>query len=1523
MEAKEGSKTAQGTQNDMSSSVVRDSSPSRTNSTETTVARSGLNENKNEGPAVVPEDSTQSSEPKSSTAALHSDATVNEKATATVSAEPKPVKTGPHKTTHDTVITEPAHGPQHSLDVKMPSSDAGNDHITIDKSHKPLADSDGGTSVHPKEGAAPSGPSPGVVRAESSKPQGPTGDAPVPPPFSTSNAIPPTLATPKMENVQEEPPSFDEIIQQLRSPLVETYAPYIHPSDTSLTDARDRLRKALDQTRELREAFTDRVYKKYRVLLRPVPKSVDTIVDPINADPVAASAKLQEEIRQVKEEKDIEKKEIQKLASVKPPLGPDGQPLPNAAANTAEVAEQLAFIGAGLSLVVLPEEDVDENEIDLSQYKFRGPTNPETGQRQGGISAAAAAAAEVLLDRARRGGVLRMERQRRRQLQLLSGETPEADSSMVFPSLHLLSSSDPARRVPERPTPATAKAAKGSRPNRMSPPFPTAPSGGKSSRLRASASLSGSALLTLNPSAEELRTDGKPSAATAALISSGVGIARPTQQRWRHPHPESVGGRRSSLNTASAGKKGEISWNSPLVGSNVPEYLAWSLPPLPTAKERRESKPANFVEVGLPGTDRARAAVLSVLRQFVEQEDSLASSQNENAVEINGLVTQHASSDEKTNDEKEEASLTEKSAATETKESLDKTMRAPLRKRPATEIGLLRSLQYTPEQETKHVETAGIGMPDASQAHADGADVTASQGMSLTEEASVEGAFVEPIQPMLAFSVMHALGLVREAEPQKHEQSTDNRFTQIDPFILDMHNVADKETDTADKDSRTESSLKTIFRKMVSRKRCFSDAFLSSVMYKSGTETPADVDVKEYKVTMLSDSGFVGSNSPRRDEGGTLEEENATKKTRIEQQSNQPEVQIQADECPVVAIRGGGEEILDESDDNVRSEDAVAKRTRNGSSRDGIMKPDSIDEDWADNDAARTKVKRTRSPGSPSMRPPSGSPTSPSAHETSLHSQALFGDLNQQTLSLMHTRRQGGGSDALYSTGFSSPQNRMSPSLSSSNRHIAQQHANLHHSPAHALNLAHNTFHHAAINRHAHHMSGDLSDFYGIRHSAQRQRSYGSSADWSSLGAASAAAVGFLPSPSSLASMGLASHRAAMVGLSVRDRARALLAREQQQNAAVAAHAAAAHRHARIAELSLLGASPGGNDDLFSRSAGFSSRFSHSTAPAMSSPTRSELTGPPDASPAKRTSKSEKQPKESQPQSASAAQQKADQKTDRKTKANCPSSSKDGSDKNNQKGAPGRDDGVLLTKKAAGGEETNPRKRKIEESSSSKGSRPEEPPTKTPAKPAQKAEVLAMPSGDKKADDVKHAGLPTKIAEAQTSMQPEEEDTASDSKPEALSVEKDQQVGKVVEETTEEKATECGPPPKATSKITGGNARIPLVPHTSDESSSSTPVVISGMQFFVPDAPADMPADVSDLIVASRFHDAAGALSTGKGELSLLEGSTLVEYLIAVGAAVPIPKALVSNTLKERLNTPGFKNQSGNGAPVVPREVRR
>jgi hypothetical protein len=127
----------------------------------------------------------------------------------------------------------------------------------------------------------------------------------------------------------------------------------------------------------------------------------------------------------------------------------------------------------------------------------------------------------------------------------------------------------------------------------------------KAIRSRVQATMSVQTLLSLSASGEELRTDGKLSAATLALMECGIGtLPSKSHPRYRHPYPESAGGRRRALHGGSSAAAAKESAG-----------LAWSLPPLPTVKERRNRKrlptPA---QVG--GSARAQEAIQKVLMEF-------------------------------------------------------------------------------------------------------------------------------------------------------------------------------------------------------------------------------------------------------------------------------------------------------------------------------------------------------------------------------------------------------------------------------------------------------------------------------------------------------------------------------------------------------------------------------------------------------------------------------------------------------------------------------------------------------------------------------------------------------------------------------------------------------------------------------------------------------------------------------------------------------------------------------------------
>lgn len=344
------------------------------------------------------------------------------------------------------------------------------------------------------------------------------------------------------------------VMDQKRTQLMETYSPYIVPNDESVGAARARLRKAIDQTRQLREAFTDRVYNKYRIVLRPVSKNVDDIVDNIMVDPVASKLRLENESKTLKEEKEIEKREaLQKAASIA---------AANAGASESGEAIDITvtnpddhYFGAGLNIVILPEEDIDENDPILRQYEHRGPTDPDTGQRLGGISSAAAAAAETVLERTRRGISLRTERTRMTSFDKNLGDKNIFEKKLTSPinNFALKSVVPLNKRKTGRVSGSDLLSLQshsniGMENNQESRGFNNL---SKSQGVAGTASTS--SLLVISSRAEV-----SGSASAAALVMAGVGtsISSKNQQqnmRRRHPFPKSKAG--LALSSTSSSKK--------------------------------------------------------------------------------------------------------------------------------------------------------------------------------------------------------------------------------------------------------------------------------------------------------------------------------------------------------------------------------------------------------------------------------------------------------------------------------------------------------------------------------------------------------------------------------------------------------------------------------------------------------------------------------------------------------------------------------------------------------------------------------------------------------------------------------------------------------------------------------------------------------------------------------------------------------------------------------------------------------
>ena len=397
------------------------------------------------------------------------------------------------------------------------------------------------------------------------------------------------------------PPADNEsAIDRAREPLTKLYGKYLCPTtDTSLADARKRLKRAIEQTRILRQSFTERVYSKYRICLHP-PKPTEQIISEIEKDPTKLFRELSEQTEVIREEKELERQEAARLNA---DLSSAERLLPHNVDN----AELLMYLTSGLNLVILPEDEGVEKELRQGQFTERGPMD-EAGQRARNISQASAIAAELVLERTRKATAMRVERQRLKQLQLLRGEDSGKTDAALFTHLpgHSLKSGTSAADKAKAPTATHGGGSK----SKMTQYHRPAPKGG---RPRSQSSASSNVLLNLNPVADEVKITSKPRPATEALASRGVGpsASKPMQVRLRHPHPESLGGIRR---TAAVSDHASSAVVQQLSQANV----ANTLPPLPAAKDQLDRRP-------LPTSEpkrRPTASVQHVLRHFARDADA-------------------------------------------------------------------------------------------------------------------------------------------------------------------------------------------------------------------------------------------------------------------------------------------------------------------------------------------------------------------------------------------------------------------------------------------------------------------------------------------------------------------------------------------------------------------------------------------------------------------------------------------------------------------------------------------------------------------------------------------------------------------------------------------------------------------------------------------------------------------------------------------------------------------------------------
>ena len=960
-------------------------------------------------------------------------------------------------------------------------NDGGNDKVTVDKKpNKPLIPESKGSSINRKPGNAkvdsrsmPSvkATSASVIKNSFTKPSTAAIITPQPPTTPQSSSTNPvltkkTLATnssssniSKKNQVTSAPNSDmddstnsirDEELQRQRAPLTEKYNPYITHSDTSLGDARRRLQIALDQTRQLRAAFTERVYGKYRVCLQPPPQTQD-IIKTLKEDPSGMHRKLELELKRITDEKNAEKRESQKINSsdavaqtssnsANAPAGSNtnaastGAPNNNnsnsaaSAASNADSAEQNLYVTSGLSLIVLPEDNIPD--IDMSMYRERAPINPKTSQRVKGISAAAATSGKLMLERARQGKVARADREKRLLQKVNQKAHNFFDRNYYSRSPHsktigtMATAKQPLigarnapstahktkpKLLPSRPR-GSQKAGEGRKiigvkravaPKAVTKvPAGQTAAGAKAIRARVQTPMTVQTLLNLNPIHEELRTDTKYSAATLAMMERGVGTFQgPTTQyhkntphRFKHPFPDSLGGRRRPVTSAGGIADASNATNAQL-----------TLPPVPSVKERRRHKKIMVLPRTEAGTIRAALSIRKILDQFTP-------SSNKAAIAIESIETQE-----------------------------NPLLGRPKKHRKISEIGFVRGLYLDSLEEMgSSTSNANLGAEPLKKDNG-GIDST------------------------LTLNVLKAVGLI------KSSVSSDMKSEKF-AFETSLASSLFKEIPASDSGpySYSISKLKELEQKLSAQKRSFTVAFYSDTD-KFGIESSA--------VVQKNEKGPDKKNQPK---------------------ASAP-----------LAIRGGGSGSTGEGKESVKSPDKKSETGGKVAKNSKTVK----------SPKRKLKMAQTQT-------------MSAAATQANLMRQNLIREERLQQQRLASLQAQG-----------------------VAQQHSAQLQAQLqsadHYRQTNALQLAHQ-MRLSRLQAHGHSGAGDLTDYLGgLHHSPQAQAAYG----WSQASAAAAVA-----NSNKLAALGLNPN--GVMPLTVEDRTRVLLAREQQN---LAACVAAAQRQQAVA----------------------------------------------------------------------------------------------------------------------------------------------------------------------------------------------------------------------------------------------------------------------------------------------------------------------------------------------------------------------
>ena len=1214
------------------------------------------------------------------------------------------------------------------------------------------------------------------------------------PPTATIPTIPTMPTTTTTTTTLPPTPLMTENNRQ-RSILTQTYSPYISPTDTSLPHARHRLQTALEQTRIMRAAFTENAYDKYRVRLKSVPNSVDEIIHGIVVDPQERGRVLRERAEIMRVEKEREKREAREESLL--------QQFSNASGGVGGLNgmgagggggggggrdgrdgdfDQLSFFGSGLSLVILPEEDADEREVDVNRYPHGGPTDPVTGQRYEGISAAAAAAAELVFDRVRRSHAIRMERDRRITYEVDSGAggvgvgggavnsygqshllpLNEAAAAAAKPLARSNSKNSQNFRLAESGSNFEADLRKST--GVISPALSNDSNAGNVRQRSSSSKQSIQNLLSLSPEAESTRPDGKLTAVQAALISCGVGA---NEMR--------TDGRLKSLQHHQR--------IPPIDSTAFGMSSSSSLPPLLGARQISRLQPVEVREQeqqqqqqGEGESSSARGAIQTVVDQIICTPTS----------EFSNIDSKGKS--QKQDDSSLDAGFEEGNAVAETNENSGgggngSSLVAFSSEHCTSEIAFMRRMRSLELQNLSDYQKASNNVAQSKE--------------EATPIENVQSS-VPYIDPVLAFSVMSAVGLIHERVDKGATENEDAEFLGLNSLTR-LENVS------------------RFFKSNAShgRKRRFIDAFVQPVT-SDGTTTNGDA-----KSANLDFSSSLNGNS---------------------------------ESCPeetVYHIRGGGGD--DALNDNEKPSKVTSKTGVSGIQTDKVI--------------SANATRPTRDPSQPTSMPLFRSPVDTSNMD-SLHSAASQGPFGGNQLPYNSNNQKGQG----VATSFGTQIDGKNASLNTAaSRQLLQHHLGIHHDPYATAALARqlglpmgslppNNFNQSHLNSIS---ASDLSEYY------IRSRLLGAP-DWTSLGNTNPSNADILSQhPQLAAAIGLIPGQ---LNLSMRDQeaARTMLLREQHNMATARAQEAAAAAACYQAALSSI--SPQNPFGFMGQQISQTSRNSFSgssPSPSLSHlrsnlpPSNSSLLASTQASAMNELHKKQAGPKKQQRKRSTSLT--AMKKTPAVEASNA------------TKDTP--TDSIMQDAQVKNSQSNSLDPSPLDEANKMQDVPVSQCPSIERLASAPSSSVIStLPSAMLKGDEpISELKLTTKVVA---------DEGVADKIEKSELVPKEHEVAKIPQKnvTTSEK----------------------VKPRIMDEKSSSYfQSFPSCLLFNAPKRPKELHDEIADLIAGAKFHKAY-LLSKQK---SYGTDDLLVEFLTSLGAAVPIPKAMIANLLTESLSTSQYKER--------------